>query len=171
MNEPNKMGECFECFKDTDEIEWCENRACCRDCAKKVRDCANRTGKGPLGAGGFVIERCCYVGCRREFKRYIVSGFPFFDIWKCEGRIFCSNGIGDCPWHPWDPRRPDDVVRCNPDIIFGGNLCPEHYELFLGDDFRDTWANIAKADPELFDRSRPDTYYASFNYPWKGPKA
>jgi hypothetical protein len=71
--------------------------------------------------------------------------FYYFCVGECEGRIYCTEDYS-CPWH--------DYGECRAVVLFSGFLCPEHFEQFRGEDFGDYFRNIAKADPELFDRTR-----------------
>jgi len=99
-------------------------------------------------------QLCCYAGCKQEYLMdlYDVSDealnaqFMSFQIYKCEGQVYCTEDC-HCPRHNYE---------CPHDLVFDGSLCSDHFELFRGEDYGDYYSNIAKADPELFDKRRAD---------------
>lgn len=116
----------------------------------------------------FILQRCCYVGCRRQYLMDLDADLPSvealeeawrtgkklpldeqfvdFAVYECEGRIYCTSDYL-CPWHD---------EKCKSKMLLGGELCPEHFERFRGADFESSYRNIANADPELFDRRRAE---------------
>jgi hypothetical protein len=119
---------------------------------------------------GLYQQLCCYAGCTREYyidldapmpsveelEEALRTGarlpndgqFTDFCVYECEGRIYCTEDYL-CPWH-----EGDCIGKSKP--LLSGSLCSEHFEKFGGQNFGDYFSNIAKADPELFDRSRAD---------------
>ncbi len=126
---------------------------------------------------------CCFAGCTEEVpwyradedlpleeivKHFVHAGnsmFPF-TIYECGGEVHCSPNES-CDWR-------QELCTGAHTKLFSGYLCREHLanflippyiffpkelpiNLFAEDWERDACDKIAKADPEMFDRSRADT--------------